>query len=110
MFTKILIRMETNIDFLINFLKKYTPGGGKTSEIDEQAGAAPAPSTGGGEKSAGRAVKKWESGRKFGPTYQNDPKHQWTSGRAMGKTYMGDPKYKWESGRTMGKTGGSDFA
>lgn len=74
--------MEKDIDFLIEFFKKYS----QTSKMDiEEQGAT-------GEAPAGRAVKKWESGRTFG------------------KTYMNDPKYVWTSGRQMGKTGGSDFA
>jgi hypothetical protein len=47
-------------------------------------------------------MKKWESGRKFGKSYMNDPKYKWNSDRALGKTYMNDPKYKWESGVTRG--------
>jgi hypothetical protein len=73
--------MEKDIDFLIEFFKKYS----QASRIDiEEQGAEEAP--------AGKPVKKWESGRTFG------------------KTYMNDPKYVWTSGRQMGKTGGSDFA
>lgn len=101
--------MILDVDYLISLFEKYS-NKKQDGEIGEQEAAPTAPSGGGETASSGRAVKKWESGRKFGQTYMNDPKHQWTSGRTMGKTYMGDPKYKWESGRAMGKTGGSDFA
>jgi hypothetical protein len=107
---KYLFDMELDIDFLISFFKKHTKVG-KEEIIEQDAEtSAPAPAGGGTTSTSGRAPKKWESGRKFGATYMNDPKHKWTSGRTMGKTYMGDPKYKWESGRQMGKTGGSDYA
>lgn len=77
--------MELNIDNLISFFNQY---GLREKSISEQDAAA---STGGGT-STGKTPKKWESGRKFG------------------KTYMNDPKYVWKSDRVMGKTGGSDYA
>ena len=78
--------MDLDIDFLISFFKKNTKFP-KKEEFTEQAEAGS--TTGGG---AGKTPKKWESGRKFG------------------KTYMNDPKYVWKSDRVMGKTGGSDYA
>ena len=78
--------MNLDIDFLISFFKKNTKLIEK-NEFNEQETSAGA-STGGG----GKTPKKWESGRKFG------------------KTYMNDPKYVWKSDRVMGKTGGSDYA
>lgn len=99
--------MNLDVDFLIDFFKKYSTSD-DSLELDEQeAAAAPA---GGTSAPSGKTPKKWESGRKFGKTYMNDAKYKWSSDRTMGKTYMGDPKYKWTSGRTMGKTGGSDYA
>lgn len=76
--------MNLNVDNLISFFNQY---GLKEKSISEQD-AAPA----GGGTSSGKTPKKWESGRKFG------------------KTYMNDPKYVWKSDRVMGKTGGSDYA
>lgn len=77
--------MDLDIDFLISFFKKNTKISTK-DEFVEQADA------GAGGTSTGKTPKKWESGRKFG------------------KTYMNDPKYVWKSDRVMGKTGGSDYA
>lgn len=100
--------MELNIDNLIAIFQKYSEI--KKGEIGEQeAGGAP-PAGGESGTKSGKTPKKWESGRKFGKTYMNDPKYKWESGRTFGKTYMNDPKYSWTSGRQMGKTGGSDFA
>jgi len=100
--------MNLDVDFLIEFLKKHTTNG--KGEIGEQEGDAPAPApttptggaTTGGSTAPASNVKKWESGRKFGKTYMNDPKYKWSSDRVMGKTYMGDPKHKWETGLTRG--------
>jgi len=105
--TKYLFIMDLDVNFLITFFKKHTKSESKGEFTEQEASPAggTAPSTGGG-----KTPKKWESGRKFGKTYMNDPKYKWTSDRVMGKTYMGDPKYKWTSGRVMGKTGGSDYA
>lgn len=102
--------MELDINFLIDFFRKHSYDKSSTT-IDEEEAAGATPSGGStGTAPSGKTPKKWESGRKFGATYMNDPKHKWTSGRTMGKTYMGDPKYQWTSGRTIGKTGGSDYA
>jgi hypothetical protein len=98
--------MNLDVDFLIDFFKKHTTNG--KGEIGEQEGdaSAAAPTTGGaaagGSTSPASNVKKWESGRKFGKSYMNDPKYKWSSDRVMGKTYMGDAKYKWETGVTRG--------
>ena len=112
--------MNLDVDFLIDFFKKYT--GGRRGEIGEAEtepapAAAPAPSTsapsssssGGGSTGSGKSTKKWETG--LARSHSNQIGNTvWSSGRNFGKTYMNDPKYKWTSGRTMGKTGGSDFA
>jgi len=99
--------MDLDINFLISFFKKNTITEGR-GEFTEQEAAAPAggttPSTGGG-----KTPKKWESGRKFGKTYMNDPKYVWKSDRTMGKTYMGDPKYKWDTGAVHGKANPLDY-
>jgi hypothetical protein len=96
--------MNLNVDFLIDFIKKYTTV--DRGELGEQEGDAPTTSTGsessGGSTAPSSNVKKWESGRKMGKTYMNDPKYKWSSDRVMGKTYMGDSKYKWETGLTRG--------
>ncbi len=36
-------------------------------------------------KTYGGPGYKWESGRTFGKTYMNDPKHKWYSGVKRGK-------------------------
>lgn len=99
--------MILDIDYLIDFLKKYTDTIEK-EEIEEQD-AGSAPGAGGESAPAGKSPKKWESGLTRGKANQVGLT-KWESGRTLGKTYMNDPKYKWTSGRTMGKTGGSDFA
>lgn len=100
--------MILDIDYLIEFLKKFTNSEQK-NEIDEQEGVTPTSATGAGEtKPAGRSPKKWESGLTRGKANQIGVT-KWESGRTFGKTYMNDPKYQWTSGRNMGKTGGSDF-
>lgn len=67
----------------------------------------------GGEEStggkSGKTVKRWESGITRGKSNQI-ANTKWESGRKFGKTYMNDPKYVWQSDRNIGKTGGSDFA
>lgn len=101
--------MILDIDFLIEFLIKYT-NTSKKEEIEEQEGGSAAPSGGGeGASPSGKSPKKWESGLTRGKANQIGVT-KWESGRTFGKSYMNDPKYKWTSGRTMGKTGGSDFA
>jgi hypothetical protein len=82
---RIFIEMNLNVDNLISFFNRHTPREKSISEQD-------APAAGGSSASSGKTPKKWESGRKFG------------------KTYMNDPKYVWKSDRVMGKTGGSDYA
>jgi hypothetical protein len=77
--------MNLDVESLIMFFKKNTKSSEKEEFTEQDAAAAPA----GG---SGKTPKKWESGRKFG------------------KTYMNDPKYVWKSDRVMGKTGGSDYA
>lgn len=64
--------MQLDVDNLILFFKKNTKSSEKT-EFTEQDAAAP--SSGG----SGKTPKKWESGRKFGKTYMNDPKYVWNS-------------------------------
>jgi hypothetical protein len=91
--------MNLDIDFLINFMKKYSKP--IRSEFSEQE-TPPAGGDTGGSTGASPTQKKWESGRKLGKTYMNDPKYTWKSDRTMGKTYMGDPKYKWYSGVQRG--------
>ena len=81
--------MELNVDFLISFFKKNTKIENKSEFTEQDAGASAGSTPTGG---SGKTPKKWESGRKFG------------------KTYMNDPKYVWKSDRVMGKTGGSDYA
>lgn len=106
--------MILDVDFLINFLDKYSRTKGK--ELDEQdASPSPPPSgdsgggsASGGGSSSGKAVKKWETGLARGKSNQIG-NTKWDSGRKLGKTYMNDPKYVWKSDRVMGKTGGSDF-
>ena len=101
--------MTLDVDFLIDFFKKYTgkKNVGEIGEQDAPAASATAPATG-EAASTGKTPKKWESGRTMGKTY-GGPGYKWESGRTFGKTYMNDPKYQWTSGRQMGKTGGSDY-
>lgn len=65
--------MELDVDNLILFFKKNTKSSEKTEFTEQDAAAAP-PSGG-----SGKTPKKWESGRKFGKTYMNDPKYVWNS-------------------------------
>lgn len=101
--------MILDVEYLINFFEKYSSRG-KGKELGEQDAA---PTTGGGETgggaTSGKSVKKWETGLTRGKANQV-ANTKWESGRKFGKTYMNDPKYVWKSDRTMGKTGGSDFA
>jgi hypothetical protein len=80
--------MNLDVESLIFFFKKNTKSFEK-EEFTEQDSAAGGTT---GSAPTGKTPKKWESGRKFG------------------KTYMNDPKYVWKSDRVMGKTGGSDYA
>lgn len=100
---QIIINMTLDVDRIIDFMQKFIGSQGK--ELKEQGetsepSSSSAPS--GGGTSSGPTIKKWESGRKFGKTYMNDPKYKWSSDRNFGKTYMNDPKYSWESGVTRG--------
>jgi hypothetical protein len=108
--------MNLDVDFLIDFFRKYTPVK-KNKPLDEQdePAAAPAPepvaapSAGGAAPSGGgKTPKKWETGLTRGKANQI-ANTKWESGRTLGKTYMNDPKYQWTSGRQMGSTGGSDY-
>ena len=85
-------------------IMKYDPS--KTLKenhyISEQETPAGGDTGGSTTSSSTSTQKKWESGRKLGKTYMNDPKYVWKSDRTMGKTYMGDPKYKWYSGVQRG--------
>ena len=69
--------MNLDIDFLISFYKKNTSKTNKKEVSEQDAGT----STGG----SGKTPKKWESGRKFGKTYMNDPKYVWVSDIVKGK-------------------------
>jgi hypothetical protein len=105
--------MNLDVDFLIDFFRKYTPVK-KNKPLDEQdapaAAPEPAPAPSGGESSGGggKTPKKWETGLTRGKANQI-ANTKWESGRTLGKTYMNDPKYQWTSGREMGSTGGSDY-
>jgi len=93
--------MTLDLERIIYFLKKFSTS---KSDLDEQDAAATSDSSAGsGTAPSSPTMKKWESGRKFGKTYMNDPKYKWSSDRVLGKTYMNDPKYKWETGLTRGK-------
>lgn len=103
--------MNLDIDSLINDFRNLS--GTYRSEIGEQevnsGPAAASTSTSGGASSTGKTPKKWESGVARGKANQVAVT-KWESGRKFGKTYMNDPKYVWKSDRQMGKTGGSDYA
>jgi len=101
--------MILDVDQLIRFFNKYTTTR-EVEEMDEQAdGGAPPSGDAGGSAPSGKAVKKWETGVARSKANQIGVT-KWESGRKLGKTYMNDPKYVWKSDRVMGKTGGSDFA
>lgn len=113
--------MTLDVDFLIDFFRKYTPVK-KNKPLDEQDApaspepAASTPSSGGGggggstggSSPSGKTPKKWETGLTRGKANPVG-NTKWESGRTLGKTYMNDPHYQWTSGRQMGKTGGSDY-
>ena len=102
--------MTLDVDFLIDFFKKYT-GKKNVGEIGEQDNPTTAPAAApaaGGAAGTGKTPKKWGTGLTRGHSNQTD-NTKWESGRTFGKTYMNDPKYQWTSGRQMGKTGGSDY-
>jgi hypothetical protein len=107
--------MILDIDFLITFFEKKTLKSDKEEMREQEASTPPpsggsAPASGGGSSTkSGKAVKKWETGLTRGHANQIG-NTKWESGRKLGKTYMNDPKYVWKSDRNMGKTGGSDFA
>ena len=71
--------MDLNVDNIINLLKKLSYS--NKMEFAEQDASADTSSS---DTSSG-TVKKWESGRTFGKTYMNDPKHKWYSGVQRGK-------------------------
>lgn len=73
--------MELDVDVLINFLKDNTKKNSKTEFSEQDAGASGSDSSAG----SGKTPKKWESGRKFGKTYMNDPKYVWKSDLVRGK-------------------------
>jgi hypothetical protein len=104
--------MTLDLEYLITLFEKFSEPKSNELKEDEAAPAATtsAPSTGGGTTGggSGRTPKKWESGVARGKANQIAVT-KWESGRKFGKTYMNDPKYKWSSDRSMGKTGGSDF-
>lgn len=102
--------MNFDIESLISLMKKYTIDTRK-SDLGEQeaaAGGSTTTSTSGGS-GTGKTPKKWESGITKGKANQT-ANTKWESGRKFGKTYMNDPKYVWKSDRQMGKTGGTDYA
>ena len=101
--------MNLDIDYLINFFKKHSGDIGKEEMGEQEAAAAAAPSSTAGGTTSGKSVKKWETGLTRGKSNQI-ANTKWESGRKFGKTYMNDPKYVWKSDRNLGKTGGSDFA
>ena len=74
--------MDLNVDNIINLLKKLSYS--NKVEFAEQEGSADTSSSDTSTASSG-TVKKWESGRTFGKTYMNDPKHKWYSGVQRGK-------------------------
>lgn len=100
--------MNLDVDFLIGFFKKHTPNKGRKEMGEQDAAPAAAPSGGEGGATSGKSPKKWETGLTRGKANQI-ANTKWESGRKLGKTYMNDPKYVWKSDRTMGKTGGSDY-
>lgn len=102
--------METNIDVLINFFRKHSPRKGLESDMYEQADTTSTATGAGstGTQPSGKQVKKSETGLTRGKANQIG-NTKWESGRKFGKTYMNDPKYVWKSDRNIGKTGGSDF-
>lgn len=62
--------MESDINYLINLMKKYTTTESK-GEVDEQDAAGGAATTGGGGASSEYpTVTKWESGVTRGPANQ----------------------------------------
>lgn len=97
--------MNLDIDFLMEFMKKNTRPISK-KDLGEQDSSPEGETSSGGQ---GRAIKKWETGITRGKANQI-ANTKWESGRKFGKTYMNDPKYVWKSDRNIGKTGGSDYA
>lgn len=61
--------MGSDIDFIINLMKKYTTTESK-GEVGEQDAAAGGAAAGGGEAAAYPTVTKWESGVTRGPANQ----------------------------------------
>lgn len=61
--------MGSDIDYIINLMKKYTTTESK-GEVGEQDAAAGGAAAGGGEAAAYPTVTKWESGVTRGPANQ----------------------------------------
>lgn len=61
--------MESDINYLINLMKKYTTTESK-GEVGEQDAPAGGAAAGGGEAAAYPTVTKWESGVTRGPANQ----------------------------------------
>lgn len=100
--------MTLDLEYLITLFEKFSEPSTNELKEDEAAPAASTSTAGGSTGGGGRSPKKWESGVARGKANQIAVT-KWESGRKFGKTYMNDPKYKWSSDRSMGKTGGSDF-
>jgi hypothetical protein len=96
--------MNLDIDFLMELMRKNSFG-----TFPKDLGEQEAPVGDTSSAPSGKAIKKWETGLVRGKANQV-ANTKWESGRKLGKTYMNDPKYVWKSERNMGKTGGSDFA
>lgn len=64
--------MGSDIDFIINLMKKYTTteSKGEVGEQDAPAGGGGAPAGGGGTAAEYPTVTKWESGVTRGPANQ----------------------------------------
>ena len=106
--------MELDVDVLINFYEKNLSLDIKKDldEQDDDSGSSepsspPPPassssSDSGGGGSTGKTPRKWESGASRG---KSNPVANtvWSSGRQFGKTYMNDPKHVWNTGVQRGK-------
>lgn len=101
--------MTLDLEYLITLFEKFSEPSTNELKEDEAAPAASTSSAGGTTGGGSRSPKKWETGLARGKANQIAVT-KWESGRKFGKTYMNDPNYKWSSDRAMGKTGGSDFA
>lgn len=95
--------MGSDIDFIINLMKKYTTteSKGEVGEQDAPAGGA----AGGGEAAAYPTVTKWESGVTRGPANQiGNTKWSDIVKITRGKSNPIDTKSKWDSGVKRGKS------